>query len=94
MVGDSFIHPVKEFTVDSGCGGIVVLEFDIVAGRSEGIGIEGNGTYVYIRSVGIVYMCMVGLIVEYMTATLKTCTAVSSSPVSPSFCTIIPAYHL
>ena len=42
MVGDSFIHPVKEFTVDSGCGGIVVLEFDSVAGQNEGIG-DGAG---------------------------------------------------
>ena len=49
MVGDSFIHPVKEFTVDSGCGGIVVLEFDIGASGNEGIGTGAgaNGTRLY-----------------------------------------------
>jgi hypothetical protein len=28
VIGDSFIHPVKEFAVDTGSGGIVALEFE------------------------------------------------------------------
>ena len=28
MIGDSFIHPVKEFAVDTESGGIVALEFE------------------------------------------------------------------
>ena len=43
MVGDSFIHPVKQFTVDSSSGGIVVLEFDIGKGEGMGSGAGGNG---------------------------------------------------
>ena len=34
MVGENFIHPVKEFTVEND-GGIVVLEFDIKESTAE-----------------------------------------------------------
>ena len=42
MVGDSFIYPVKEFAVDTESGGIVVLEFDIGAGKGDYFGTGGG----------------------------------------------------
>ena len=41
VVGDSFINPVKKFTVDSGSAGIVVLEFEL-SGRGDS-GVAGGG---------------------------------------------------
>ena len=43
VVGDSFIHPVKTFTVDSGCD-IVVLEFDIGSGKNDNFASGGAGS--------------------------------------------------
>ena len=44
MVGDAFIHPVKEFTVEND-EGIVVLEFDLKAAKSEDHGRGVGGTW-------------------------------------------------
>ena len=48
VVGDSFIHPVKKFFVDSSSAGIVVLEFEL-SGRGASVGSGASyGTLSYV----------------------------------------------